>query len=48
MQAHLLTDLRIVTRFICFYCIMFCFVRTVSEYFFHDLGKKGGVLTGLE
>jgi len=47
-EAHLLTDQRIVTRFTCFYCIMFWFVGTVSEYFFRDLSKKGGVLTGLE
>jgi hypothetical protein len=40
MEAHLLTDQRIVTMFTCFYSIMFWFVGTVSEYFFSDLGKK--------
>jgi hypothetical protein len=48
MQAHFLTDQLILTRFACFYSIIFWFVGTVSEFFFRDLGKKGGVLTGLE
>jgi len=40
MQAHFLTDQLILTRFACFYSIIFWFVGTVSEFFFRDLGKK--------